>query len=492
MTLDPASCWRAYATRDRRFVGRFVMGVTSTGIYCRPGCPARLPAQRNVRFFASAAAAEGDGFRPCRRCRPETAPGTPAALGTSATVARALRLIDDGALDDGSVATLADRLGMTDRWLRALFAEQLGASPHAVAASRRAHLARRLLEHSSAPLEDVALAAGYRSARRMRAELTRVFQAAPSRLRGRVSRDAPLVLRLPARMPFEPAPILAFLAARALPGVEQVSADTYRRTVALPAGAAVVTLRADEAGVTLEAPAEAAAALPQWVTRATRVFDLDADAAAIAAHLAEDRALARALAGGTVRVPGAWDGFEVAVRALLGQQVSVAAARTLAARLVARAGTPLPRPSGGLTHLFPTPAQVAALPAQAFGVPRARAEALRALARAVESGALTLAPGADASAAREALLALPGVGPWTADYLLMRALGEPDALPAGDLALQRAMAVRGRRPNAREVLARAERWRPWRAYALIALWRDDSIRSAATVLATRSKRRTSA
>lgn len=478
MTLDPTSCWRAYTTRDRRFVGRFVMGVTSTGIYCRPGCPARLPSRRNARFFASAAAAEGDGFRPCRRCRPETAPGTPAALGTSASVARALRLIDDGALDAGGVEALAARLGVTDRWLRMLFAAQLGASPHSVAASRRAHLARRLLEHSSAGLEDIAAAAGYGSARRMRAEVARVFRASPSALRGRVSRDAPLALRLPARAPFDATPILAFLRVRALPGVEQVSDDTYRRTVALPSGAAVVTLRADSGGITLEAPAEAAAALPQWVARATRVFDLDADAAAIAAHLAEDRALARALRGGTVRVPGAWDGFEVAVRALLGQQVSVAAARTLAARLVERAGSPLPRPSEGLTHLFPTPAQIAALPVAAFGVPRTRAEGLRAMARAVADGTLVLTPGADPAAARAALLDLPGVGPWTADYLMMRALGEPDALPAGDLALQRAMAVRGRRPTEREVLERAERWRPWRAYALIALWRHDATHPA--------------
>lgn len=478
MTLDPDTCWRAYTTRDRRFIGRFVMGVASTGIYCRPGCPARLPAMRHARFFASAASAEAEGFRPCRRCRPEAAPGTPASLGTSATVARALRLIDEGALDEGSVEALAARLGVTDRWLRMLFTEQLGASPHAVAASRRAHLARRLLERSSAALEDVAVAAGYRSARRMRAEVSRVFKAAPSTLRGRVSREAPLSLRLPARTPFDPAPILEFLAVRALPGVEEVTRGTYRRTVTLPGGGAVVSMRADERGVTLEAPAEAAALLPQWVARATRVFDLDTDAEAVAAHLREDPRLARALGRRTVRVPGAWDGFEVGVRALLGQQVSVAAARTTAARLVARAGEPLRGAEGPLTHLFPSPERVAALPAAAFGVPRSRAEALRALARAVAEGTLTLAPGADESAMRERLLALPGVGPWTVEYLMMRALGQPDAFPAGDLALHRALAVRGERPTARQVAARAERWRPWRAYALIALWQEDAARAA--------------
>ncbi len=476
MTLDPASCWRAYTSRDRRFIGRFVMGVASTLIYCRPGCPARLPAIRHARFYASAAAAEGEGFRPCRRCRPETAPGTPAALGTSATVARALRLIDEGALDECSVEALASRLGMTDRWLRMLFAEQIGASPHAVAASRRAHLARRLLEGSTASLEDVSLAAGYRSARRMRSEVTRVFRAPPSALRGRVSRDAPLSLRLAARAPFDPAPILAFLEVRALPGVEIVSGSTYRRTVALPQGGAVVTLHADEGGITLEAPAEAAAALPQWVARASRVFDLETDAAAVAAHLSEDPRLAKALGGGTVRVPGAWDGFEVAVRALLGQQVSVAAARTLAARLVARVGERLPNETDSLTHLFPAPEQIAALPVSAFGVPQSRAEALRLLARAVASGELSLSPGTDPAIARAKLLSLPGIGPWTADYLMMRALGEPDAFPAGDLALQRALESSGRRPSERQVTARAERWRPWRAYALIALWRADSAR----------------
>ncbi len=476
MTLDPDTCWHAYTSRDRRFAGRFVMGVASTGIYCKPGCPARLPARRHARFFASAAAAERDGFRPCRRCRPETAPGTPAALGTSATVARALRLIDEGALDAGSVEALAARLGLTGRWLRMLFAEQLGAAPHAVAASRRAHLARRLLEHSAAPLEGVALAAGYRSTRRMRAELVRVFRAAPSALRGRAASAAPLRLRLPARSPFDPSPILAFLAARALPGVEEVTHDTYRRSVALPHGTASVTLRADPGGLTLSAPAEAAEALPRWVASASRLFDLEADAAAIAAHLSRDRRLARALGGG-VRVPGAWDGFETAVRAVLGQQVSVAAARTLAARLVERGGERRQRPDGSLTHLFPTAARLAALPAAAFGVPRARAEALRALAREAASGALSLSPGADPADARERLRALPGVGPWTVEYLMMRVFGDPDAFPAGDLALHRSLAPRGARPGAREAAARAERWRPWRAYALIALWQQDAARA---------------
>lgn len=480
MTLDPATCWRAYTSRDRRFAGRFVMGVATTGVYCRPGCPARLPARRHVRFFASTAAAEGEGFRPCRRCRPEAAPGTPASLGTSATVARALRLIDAGALDEGSVGSLAGRLGVTDRWLRMLFTEQLGASPHAVAASRRAHLARRLLEHSSGSLEDVSLAAGYRSARRMRAEVTRVFRAPPSALRGRVSREAPLALRLAARGPFDPAPILAFLAKRALPGVEEVNGLGYRRTVALAGGAAVVALHADERGLTLEAPAEAASALPQWVARATRLFDLDTDAAAVAAHLRADPRLARALGRRLVRVPGAWDGFEVGVRALLGQQVSVAAARTLAARLVMRAGTPLDLPAGTLTHVFPSPERIAALPVSAFGVPSARAAAVRALAGEVARGALVLSPEADAAEVRARLLALPGVGPWTADYLMMRVMREPDAFAAGDLALQRALAAGGRRPAEREVLALAELWRPWRAYALIALWQHDAARAART------------
>lgn len=472
MTLDPEICWRAWSTRDRRFDGAFFTGVASTGIYCRPVCPARLPARRNCTFFASAAAAEAAGFRPCRRCRPETAPGSAAWQGTSALVQRALRLIDEGALDDGSVETLADRLGVTSRWLRGLFTEHVGASPLEVALTRRVHFARRLLDETGLPLEDVAAAAGFGSARRLRAAFGRTFRRPPGEVRREPRAAAPgaLALRLPAREPFAPAPLLAFLAARAIPGVEEVEGAVYRRTAGPVAPGATLEIEASPRGIELRVAGAGPAELPRVVAASARVFDLGADAAGIAAHLARDPLLARALKGGTVRVPGAWDAFELGVRALLGQQVSVAAARTLAARLVRACGSPLSRPVGALTHVFPSPAAVAAAPLERLGLPRARAAALRGFARAVADGALDLGAFASLEDAVGKLTALPGIGEWTAQYLAMRALGEPDAFPAGDLGVRRALARGGRLPTEREVLARAEAWRPWRAYAALALW----------------------
>jgi len=472
MTLDPEICWRAWTTRDRRFDGAFFTGVASTGIYCRPVCPARLPARRNCTFFASAAAAEAAGFRPCRRCRPETAPGSAAWQGTSALVQRALRLIDEGALDEGSVETLSDRLGVTSRWLRGLFTEHVGASPLEVALTRRVHFARRLLDETALPLEDVAVAAGFGSARRLRAAFGRTFRRPPGEVRRAPLAAAPgaLALRLPAREPFAPAPLLAFLAARAIPGVEEVEGTVYRRTAGPVATAATLEIEAHAHGLELRVAGAGPAELPRVVAAASRVFDLGADAAGIAAHLARDPLLARALKGGTVRVPGAWDAFELGVRALLGQQVSVAAARTLAGRLVRSCGTPLPRPAGALTYVFPSPAAIAAAPLETLGLTRARAAALRGFARAVAGGALDLGAFTSLEDAVAKLTALPGIGEWTARYLAMRALGEPDAFPAGDLGLRRALARGGKLPPEREVLARAEAWRPWRAYAALALW----------------------
>ncbi len=484
MMLDAETCWRAWVSRDRRFVGRFVMGVTSTGIYCRPGCPAKLPARRHVRFYASPAAAESAGFRACLRCRPDSAPGSAAWRGTSATVTRALRLIDEGALAHGSLEVLAARLGVTSRWLRALFLEQVGASPSAVARTRQAHLARRLLEETALPLEDVACASGFGSARRLHDTIRQTFRRAPAELRGRRAARAAdaagaLVLRLPARPPFDPRPLLAFFAARAIPGVEEVRGDVYRRTFVLGGergasrGPRVLEAHvAADAGVTLRVPPAAIAALPWLIARVTRLFDLDADAAAIARHLRRDPRLARALGRRTVRVPGAFDAFEAGVRALLGQQVSVAAARTLAGRLVAACGTPAHAADGTLTHGFPEPAAVAEAPLERLGLTRARAAALRGFARAVADGTLVLgaSQGLDDAIAR--LTARPGIGDWTAHYIAMRALGEPDAFPAGDLGVRKALARGGRLPTEREVLALAEPWRPWRAYAVIALWTE--------------------
>jgi len=472
MSLDPELCYRVLVSRDRRFDGRFFMGVLTTGIYCRPGCPARIPAQRNVRFYTTAAAAEAEGFRPCLRCRPETAPGSAAARGTHATVTRALRLIDEGALDEGSVETLASRLGVTDRWLRQLFARQLGASPLDVAQTRRAHLARRLLDETRLPLAEVALAAGFAGERQLRRAVQHTFRRPPSALRGAgaAARDAALTLRLPARAPFDAAPLLAFMAARAIPGVETVERGDYRRSVVLDGVQALLEVEAMRDGVTLRLTPPVPRALPRVVARVTRIFDLDADAAAIAAHLSADPLLRRALRGRAVRVPGAWDAFEVGVRGLLGQQVSVAAARTLAGRLVRLCGAPLIAPRGVITHAFPTPAAVAAAPLERLGLPRARAAALRGFARAVAGGTLDLEELRDLDDAVEQLTALPGIGDWTAHYLAMRGLAEPDALPASDLGVRKALIHRGHMPGVRDVIARAERWRPWRSYAVFALW----------------------
>jgi AraC family transcriptional regulator of adaptative response / DNA-3-methyladenine glycosylase II len=491
MTLDPEICWRAWTARDARFVGRFVMGVTSTRIYCRPGCPARLPARRNVRFYATPSAAEAAGFRACLRCRPDRAPG-PGAAGTAATVSRALRLIDEGALTEGSLESLAERLGVTSRWLRELFERHVGAAPLDVARTRQAHLARRLLEETPLPIEDVAAAAGYGSARRLRAAFQQTFRRAPATLRRTRSRatEGALSLRLPARPPFDAAPTLAFLGARAIPGVEEVRDAEYRRTFSLDGRPTVVSVSARPEGVELQLPAHAAAVVPRVLARISRLFDLDADVTAIKASLARDARLARALRGRVVRVPGAFDGFEAGVRALLGQQVSVAAARTLAGRLVRACGEPLAAPDGSLTHVFPTPAAVAGAKLEMLGLTRARAAALRGFAAAIADGSLDLGAFRDLDDAVARLTALPGIGDWTAQYLAMRALGEPDAFPAGDLgvrqALQRAPArgASGKLPSEREVRERAERWRPWRAYAVLALWTEPRKQ-----VVTRSKRK---
>ena len=512
--LDDDIYYRAFTSRDRRFDGRFVTAVLTTGIYCRPGCPARRPARRNVRFFACPAAAESAGFRPCLRCRPETAPGSPAWSGTSATVARALRLIDDGALDEARVESLAARLGVTGRWLRQLFAGQLGASPLAVARTRRVHFARRLLDETDLPIAEVALASGFGSARRLHAAIRATFRRAPRELRRRtpgprtdggavrhtraasaVIGTAPegdaLELRLPARPPFDAGPLLRFFAARALPGVEEVADGIYRRSVRFGDESGVVAIRAvpGEPGVRVLWPASSPRSLLALAGRAGRLFDLGADVATIRAHLRHDPVLADAIPPAGVRVPGAWDPFELGVRALLGQQISVAAARSLAGRLVGLCGTPLPgRSRGTITHLFPTPAAVADADLSRVGLTRARTTALRTFAAAVASGGLDLTVAASLDALVARLTALPGIGEWTAHYLAMRALGDPDAFPAGDLGLRRALAHGGRLATPGEVMERAERWRPWRAYAVIALWMKDTAEPAVNGPGIRRKR----
>ena len=488
--------------RDRRFEGRFYMGVRTTGIYCRPGCPARLPARRNVTFYPSAAAAERAGFRACLRCRPETVPGSAAAAGTSAIVARALRLIEGGALDQASVEELAGRVGVTGRWLRRLFVDRLGAGPLAVAQTRRTHLARRLLEHSSLTTEDIAAATGFGSARRLRHALARAF-GRPARVLRRSgepgAREAGLTLRLRARGALQAKATLRFLAARAISGVERVEHNTWWRVAETPAGPVVVEVEAlgnDTLRVVLRPPRAGAA--PFVLARVAHAFDLDADIAGIATELRRDPWLRRHLPARGVRVPGCWDPFEMGVRAIVGQQVSVAAARTLLGRLVAVCGEPVPEAEPGLTHRFPPAGAVAAADLAALGLTRARAATLERFAAAIAAGHLDLAAPPPLEAAVASLVALPGIGDWTAQEIALRGFGEPDAFPAGDLVLRR-MLARGRHvPSERAVRERAERWRPWRGYAAMALWRTSSLPSprparprrwrAATSTSTKGKR----
>jgi AraC family transcriptional regulator of adaptative response / DNA-3-methyladenine glycosylase II len=470
--LDPEALNRARISRDPRFDGKFFIAVTSTGIYCRPICPSRYAKRANVRFFGTPAAAEAAGFRPCLRCRPEAAPGTPAWLGTAAVVRRALRLIDAGALDEDSVAALAARLGIGPRHLLRLFARHVGASPLAVAQTRRLHFAVCLLEQTSLPITQIAMAAGFGSCRRFNDAFRSTYRRAPRELRKATRHGAAagsaeeVVLRLAYRPPYDWAHVRDFL-----PGVERVDARGFARTVACDSGHALICVSAlpDADALELRVAGAPPAALLQLACVARRVFDLAADPARIGAELARDALvgpLSRRRPG--LRIPGSWDPFECAVRAVLGQQVSVAAGRTFAARLVERAGTAIRAGTDGLTHLFPTPAALAVASLEGLGLTRTRTATLHALARAVMERRIDFsAPPEEVTAA---LAALPGIGPWTAHYVALRALAEPDALPTGDLVLRRMAAADGGMLSARALQERARHWRPWRGYAVMHLW----------------------
>ncbi|MGE5145141.1 MAG: AlkA N-terminal domain-containing protein [Candidatus Eiseniibacteriota bacterium] len=482
MDMDHDACYRALATRDARFDGRLFVGVKTTGIYCRPICPARTPKRENVLFYPTAAAAQEAGFRPCLRCRPETSPDLGAWRGTSNTVSRALALIEAGALDASDVAALADRLGVGERQLRRLFHQHLGASPIAVAQTRRVLLAKQLIHETRLPMTEVALAAGFGSVRRFNETFQQLFGRPPRALRrGKATDEAAAVagavtLRLAYRPPYDWDAMLAFLAARAIPGVEAVERGRYARTIALGDGRGVLTVEpagGTRLAVTVRFPQ--LGALPTIIARVRRVFDLAADPVAIGAHLAQDPTLASLVtARPGLRVPGAWDGFELAVRAVLGQQITVAAATGLAGRLVRTHGETLPGPDrtiDGLTHVFPTPTALVGRDLAALGMPRARAAALSSLAAAAAADPMIFGPRASLEEAIARLRALAGIGEWTAQYIAMRELREPDAFPAADIGLLRAMAgADGRRPTPAELLARAQRWRPWRAYAALHLW----------------------
>ncbi len=476
--LDRRALDRARQSRDARFDGKFFIAVTSTRIYCRPTCPVPSPKRANIRYYATAAAAFEAGFRPCLRCRPEAAPGSPAWQGTSAVVRRALRLIDDGLLDEGTVPGLAARVGIGPRHLHRLFVRHVGAPPVVVAQTHRLHFAKRLIDETDLPMTEIALAAGFGSLRRFNHVFRTTYGRSPRELRRRRSTTAiasvgdDVVLRLSFRPPYDRAQVRDFLAARAIPGVERVDERGYARTVAAGGSHAIVGVRPleEENALELRLRGAAPASLFQLSSVARRTFDLGADPAPIAATLRADARLGPLLkARPGLRIPGAWDPFECAVRAVLGQQVSVAGARTLAGRLVARAGKHLAGDASGLTHLFPPPEALAERDLSGLGILPARAAAIRALACAVLDGAVDF--GGPAPEVMAALEALPGFGAWTAQYVALRALGEPDAFPAADLVLRRAAAGGGSPLTARALAARAEAWRPWRGYAAFLLWR---------------------
>jgi len=489
--LDRESCYRALQTRDPRFDGRIFVGVASTGIYCRPICPARTPKFEHCRFFASAAAAQEAGFRPCLRCRPETAPDLASWRGTSNSVSRALALIAEGALDDeeAGVGALAERLGIGERQLRRLFKQHLGASPIAVAQTRRVLFAKQLIHETGMPMAEVALAAGFGSVRRFNETFRDLFQRPPSALRRKSQKALPdgaaaaagVTLRLRYRPPYDWPAMLAYLATRAIAGVERVEGGIYRRTVALDGrfGTVEVAHRPDRDTLAVTIRFPSVQALPAIVARVRRVFDVGADIETIGAHLSRDPLLAPLVAERPgLRAPGGWDGFELAVRAILGQQVTVEAARRLAGQLVALCGEELPaeqRVDPGLSHAFPAPAQMLAADLDRLGMPGARRAALRALAEAAATDPHLFRPFGTIDEAIARLRRIPGVGEWTAQYIALRALRETDAFPASDIGLLRgAGAVNGTRPTAAELVGRAEPWRPWRAYAAQHLWAVDA------------------
>ena len=476
------SRYAAVSSRDARFDGWFVTAVTSTGIYCRPSCPARTPQVANVRFYPSAAAAQEAGFRACKRCRPDASPGSPEWDLRADLVGRAMRLIADGVVDREGVPGLAARLGYSARHVHRQLVAEVGAGPIALARAQRAQTARTLIETTALPFTEVAFASGFASVRQFNDTVREVFATTPTELRSRARRQtapAPdtLVLRLAYRQPGDVAGTLAHLAARTVAGIEELGpavASTYRRTLGLPHGPAVVAL-ADGGGY-VQATLRLADLrdLVTAVHRCRRLLDLDADPVAVAAHLGADPALAPLVAKAPGRrVTGAVDGVEAAFRMVLGQQVSLAAGATLTARLVARAGKPLTAPDGALTHVFPTAEAVAGADLSAMGMPASRVRTLRAVAEALADGRLVLDAGAERSAADAALRSLPGIGPWTAAMVALRALHDPDAFPSGDLGLRHQAARLGLPADPTGLERASAAWRPWRAYAAQHLWTAD-------------------
>lgn len=473
--LDHDRCYGLLQTRDRRFDGWFVTAVRTTGIYCRPSCPAVTPKRRNVEFFPTAAAAQQRGYRACKRCRPDASPGSPEWDVRGDVVARAMRLVADGVVDREGVSGLARRLSYSERHLTRLITDELGAGPLAIARAQRAATARTLLETTDMRLVDVAAAAGFGSVRQFNDTVREVFASTPSELRarrrpGQVAAAGAVPLELPVREPFAADDLVAFLAARAVPGVEHWDGSSYHRALDLPGGHGTATVtparRADGRRVV-----HAVLRLADWrdlsaaVRRLRRLLDLDADPAAVDGALGDDPALAPTVtASPGLRVPGSVDPFETSVKATIGQQISVAGARTVAGRIVAAFGTPLSIDGGPLTHVWPSADALAAIDPGQLPMPRSRGRTIVELARRVATGELVLDPGVDRDEVRAELLDVPGIGPWTAGYVSMRGLGDPDVFLPTDLGVKVGLDVLGLSVSA------AERWRPWRSYALHHLW----------------------
>ena len=473
-TLDWRVCSRARLSRDPRFDGKFYIGVLGSRVYCRPTCPAPTAKEKNCRYFLTAATAAEAGFRPCLRCRPEGCPGTPAWQGTSNTVSRALRLIGESGLEDGGVEDLAERLGVGARHLRRLFVRYLGATPIAVAQTRRLHFAKKLIDETTLPMHQIAQASGFGSVRRFNAGVLAVYHRTPTQIR-RLARqraiqpDDQYGFRLHFRPPYDWQSMLAFLAPRATPGVEYVDSTSYRRTIAVHGreGYFEVSLDPSRDALQVRIDFPDPRSLFYIVERIRAMFDLNADWASIVKVLRHDPSLAASVQKQPgIRVPGSWSGFELAVRAILGQQVTVKGATSLAGRIASVLGKPCKGPRE-LTHIFPSAQTLASARLTALGLTRARAGTIRALAGAVATGKIKFEGVVDSSDFLRRLCEIPGIGEWTAQYVAMRAMGEPDAFPSSDLGLLRALSLK----SSRELELRAEPWRPWRAYAAMYLWR---------------------
>jgi AraC family transcriptional regulator, regulatory protein of adaptative response / DNA-3-methyladenine glycosylase II len=487
LELDPAICWQAVYSRDRRFDGRVFAGVLTTGVYCRPVCPVPLRKPVNVRWYPSAASAEAAGFRPCRRCRPHTSPGTPAWLGTSAVVSRALKLISEGTLDVHDVEALAERVGLGSRHLRRLFLQHLGASPVRIATTRRVHFARNLLDQTDLPITKIASYSGFKSIRQFNHSMRTTFDMSPSELRARRSGrkitagQGGITLYLTYRPPFDWPTLIRFLKAHATPGTEDIEEECYRRSIEINGQAGEIEVRhePDESRLRVRVTLPAYEQLMLVVERVRRIFDLGADPLQITNHLAQDSRLGVMLqARPGLRVPGVWDTFELAVRAVLGQQLTFVDSRAVIARLVRAFGRPIKTSAPRLTHLFPSPEVLASANLSSIVIPPARAETLRALARATCQGKLNPAACKSLDDIISRLCAIHGMGRRRANYIAMRAFGEPDAFPSSDLGLRRVLSGSRRLPSEDEFRGRAESWRPWRAYAAICLWAEDADHSA--------------